>query len=299
MALSISPTRYIFGTTRLGDESIPFANRVGLARTVIESGQWLHTSDQYGSALSVLKAAILEAQRPVEGTIFKIGWDSVDQIRAQIEKQLEATGLTQMSLGQLCLGKTLAEDFCESGEMIESLLALKTEGLLKDFVLESWPWNSKMGLSGLQNGNAERLLGGYIFYCNPMQRFVTNALWDELVKRDFPFIAMRTLAGGSVYRARDVDGAAPEYLQSRAVLMAPIFEESSCDTWTEFCTRFALGLNNCAATVGATSNLESLDLYLHSVQSAVPLEPKMMDDILALHRMWSDEHDVHAKEWSM
>jgi len=44
-------SRHIYGTTRLGDSNIPFADRIAIARKVIEAGGWIHTSNQYNDAL--------------------------------------------------------------------------------------------------------------------------------------------------------------------------------------------------------------------------------------------------------
>ena len=36
---------YVFGTTRLGDDTIPLDVRVALAREAIDAGLWVHTSE--------------------------------------------------------------------------------------------------------------------------------------------------------------------------------------------------------------------------------------------------------------
>lgn len=294
-----NPSRYIYGTTRLGDSNIPFEERVAIARAAIEAGLWLHTSDQYGDALSVIKEAINSTPTHVQGTIFKIGYSTVDEVREQIERQLKATGLSQMSIGQLCLGGKLAEDFKGEGRLIDGLLALQTEGLVQEYALELWPWSSDVGLAGLLNGNAGRLLKAFIFYCNPMQRFISNELWDAMMSHNQAFIAMRTVSGGSIYRVRDEPGAAPDYLQSRAVEVAPIYEISSCSTWTEFGVRFALGFPNCLATVGATSSPERLQLFLECARHPRPLAADILDEVLVLQRKWAEQHDRFKEPWSM
>ena len=47
-------SKYIYGTTRLGDDSILRESRVAQARAAMNTGVWFHTSDQYGDALDVL-----------------------------------------------------------------------------------------------------------------------------------------------------------------------------------------------------------------------------------------------------
>ena len=51
-------TRYVYGTTRLGDGSLPFEARVAVARAAIDAGVSLHTSHSYGDAFQVLRAAL-------------------------------------------------------------------------------------------------------------------------------------------------------------------------------------------------------------------------------------------------
>jgi len=95
-------------------------------------------------------------------------------------------------------------------------------------------------LKALRAGYTEGIVDGFIFYLNPLQRFASNALWQEIVSRKQPIIAMRTVSGGPVHQLRDVPGFAwKHYLQERAVEVAPIFERSGIESWTEFCVRFA------------------------------------------------------------
>ncbi|RYG41340.1 hypothetical protein EON79_20985, partial [bacterium] len=81
--MSLPLSRYIYGTTRLGDEAIPFADRVAVARDAIGQGLSLHTSDQYGDALRVIRAALDEDRGTIPPFVFKIGWNSAEQIRGQ------------------------------------------------------------------------------------------------------------------------------------------------------------------------------------------------------------------------
>jgi hypothetical protein len=141
---------------------------------------------------------------------------------------------------------------------------------------------------------------GYIFYLNPLQRFASNELWDLLVQRNEPMIAMRTVAGGNIHKLRDVPGYAwKPYLQERAAEVAPIFERSGIPSWTEFCVRFAHSFSQVRATVGATSRLENLGEFLAAAQRMGPLTADIIDDIVRLHYRWSDELDVKAEHWTM
>ena len=115
-----------------------------------------------------------------------------------------------------------------------------------------------------------------------------------------PVIALKTIGGGSVHKFRDFPGAAGgEYLQRRAVEVAPIFESSGVKSWTEFCVRFSLGIPNVLATIGATAKVGHLEEFLAAKEDVRPLPCEIMDEIFALQRRWSDEMDVRAEPWTM
>ena len=67
----ISP--YVYGTTRLGDDKIPFEERVTVARAAMNAGIWFHTSHTYGNALDVLRTAFDQDRANVPKLIVKIG----------------------------------------------------------------------------------------------------------------------------------------------------------------------------------------------------------------------------------
>jgi hypothetical protein len=111
---------------------------------------------------------------------------------------------------------------------------------------------------------------------------------------------MRTVSGGNVHRLRDVPGAAwKEYLQHRAVEVAPIFERSGIKSWTEFCVRFGHSFAQVRATVGATSNLDRLKEFLDASENITPLPEELVKEIFALQTHWSDEVDMKAEPWTM
>ena len=84
---SISP--YIYGTTRLGDEQIPFEERVNVAYAAMNAGVWFHTSRQYDNALELLSAAFDKDRTKVPTLIAKIGGDSIEALKADIRRNLE------------------------------------------------------------------------------------------------------------------------------------------------------------------------------------------------------------------
>jgi aryl-alcohol dehydrogenase-like predicted oxidoreductase len=294
-------SRFVFGTTRLGDAQLPHADRVRMARAAMDAGVWFHTSHTYGDALSVLRTAFDEDRARVPKLVYKIGWNDVRELRETIRLQLDALGLEHMDMGQLCLGGALAEELRTGGPCSGAFRQLREEGLVRSLVLEVFPWTSASPLDALRRGLLDGVVDGFIFYLNPLQRFASNALWDELQARGTPILALRTVGGGDVHRLRDVPGAAwKPYLQARAAEVAPIYERSGCASWPEFCARFALGLPHVQATIGATSRPEHLQELLAAVRDAIPpLPADLVSRLLLLHRSWSDATDVHAEPWSM
>jgi len=291
---------YIYGTTRLGDDKIPFEERVKIARAAMQGTDWFHTSHTYGNALEVLRAAFDQDRTRVPKLIVKIGWKSIDELRDVIHQNFDPLGLDNLELGQLCLSESLAEEYANGGNCYEEFARLEEEGLVNRFVLEVFPWTSDVALKALRGGYPEGIVDGYVFYLNPLQRFASNELWDEFVERDEPMIAMRTVAGGNIHRLRDVPGYAwKEYLQQRAVEVAPLFEHSGIQSWTEFCVRFAHGFPQVRATVGSTSHLQNLRDFLTAAENIEPLPSDIQEEIMNLQYRWSDELDVQAEPWTM
>lgn len=294
----ISP--YVYGTTRLGDENIPFNDRVEIAKAAIDTGVWFHTSHQYGNALDVLRNAFDYDRSKVPQLIVKLGGDTIEQFMGDVEKNTKLMGIDSIDLGQLCLGGDLAKDFANGGECFKALEQLKSSGRVKRFVMEVFPWTSEIPFQALLNGYSNNTVDGYIFYLNPLQRFVSNQLWDLLLERYEPIIAMRTVAGGPVHRLRDQPGfALKDYLQKRAAEIAPIFERSGIDNWTTFCVRFAHSFTPVRATVGSTAKAENLQEFLQAAESIEPLPYDIMDEIVKLQYRWSEELDTKAEPWSM
>ncbi|MEP7359559.1 MAG: hypothetical protein ABI847_20065 [Anaerolineales bacterium] len=194
---------------------------------------------------------------------------------------------------------SLAESYANGGDCYAEFARLKQAGLVRRFVLEVFPWTSPVALKALRGGYPQGLVDGYILYFNPLQRFASNELWAELQARGEPIIAIRTVGGGSVHRLRDVPGAAAAYMQPRAVEVAPIFERSGLQSWTEFCVRFAHSFPQIRATIGATSRPENLQEYLAAARHIQPLPADIVADITKLQSRWSDEVDMRAEPWTM
>src|SRR5512142_2152891 len=80
---------FIYGTTRLGDQQIPFESRVSVARMAMDAGVWFHTSHTYGNALEVLRVAFDQDRARVPKLIVKIIGSTVDELRDVIRRNLE------------------------------------------------------------------------------------------------------------------------------------------------------------------------------------------------------------------
>ncbi len=294
-------SKFVYGTTRLGDASLPVAQRVQMARLAMQSGVWFHTSEQYGDALQVLGQAFSEDLAHVPKLIVKLGTDSIDELRACALRNMRPLHVDCIDLGQLCLSGPLAAEFRDGGRCYDGLRQLREEGLVKRFVVEVFPWTSVAPLEALRAGHADAAIDGVIFYFNPLQRFVTNSLWALLRERAVPVLALRTVAGGHVKRLRDVPGAAwKPYLQKRAAEVAPIFERSGIESWAEFCIRFAFSFSEVRATIGATSDPARFEEFVKLCQSPIePLDEGIVHDIARLQSRWSDDTDVHAEPWTM
>jgi predicted aldo/keto reductase-like oxidoreductase len=293
-------TPYIYGTTRLGDKNIPRGERIHVARAAMNSGVWFHTSRMYGDALEVLGEIFSEEPTKIPKLIIKIEGNNINEFRASIDENLKPLGLSGLQLAQLCLGGELAQEFANGGDCYKAFRDIKDENLVKGYVCEVFPWTSAGPLKALHAGLTEGTVDAFIFYLNPLQRFASNEMWNEILEKKQPVIAMRTVSGGPVHNMRDVPGFAwKDYLQKRAVEVAPIFEKSGIKSWTEFCVRFAHSFSQVIATVGSTSKIKNLDEFLIAKNNIKPLEKSIISEINALQYKWSDELDAHAEPWTM
>ncbi|MBN2069057.1 MAG: hypothetical protein JW739_05410 [Opitutales bacterium] len=295
---TVSP--YIYGTTRLGDDTIPLSQRVDMAIHAMEAGVWFHTSRQYGAALEVLRMAFDTNPQKIPPLIAKIGGETIEELETSICENLNPLNLQHLPIGQLCLGGALAESFASGGDCYRSLRKLQQQGIVGHFLCEVFPWTSQIALRALQAGYADSLISGYIFYLNPLQRFASNELWELLQQRGERMIAMRTVAGGDVYRLRDVPGAAwKPYLQERAVEVAPLFEQADIPDWASFCVSFAHSIPGVVATVGSTARSQGLAAFFKATQCRKTLPPELMSQFYALHARWAAQTDAHAEPWTM
>src|SRR5215216_4099971 len=131
---------YIYGTTRLGDDKIPFDERVKTARAAMNANIWFHTSRAYGNALEVLRAAFDQDRARLPNLIAKVGWQDINELRGVIHENIDPLGLDSLDIGQLCLSGPLGEDFATGGECYKLFSQFKQEGLVQRFLLEVYAW---------------------------------------------------------------------------------------------------------------------------------------------------------------
>jgi len=291
---------YIYGTTRLGAEDVSREQQVTMARAVINAGLWMHTSRQYHHALEVLGEVFAEDGSRIPKLVVKLGGGTADTVRATLAENTSPLGIDSIAIGQLNPVDELAEALISGGPVLADLQRIKDEGLVERFVLEIFPWTSSAPLAALRGGHLEGLVDGFITYLNPLQRFPSNELWDELLASDQSIISMRTVSGAHVHTLRDVPGAAwRPYLQERAVEVAPIFDRSGIESWAEFCMRFAHSTPQVVSTVGSTARQDNLEQLVKVSEHIVALPQDIVEEIFRLQRGWSDEVDVRAEPWTM
>ncbi len=293
-------SQYVYGTTRLGDESLAEQTRVETALHVMNQNIWIHTCHKYGNSFEILRKAFQQEPTKIPLIIMKIWGNTKQELVDGVQENLEALGVKSLDMGQLCIGGEFAESLAKGGEALQALHEIRESGLIKSFVYEVFPWTSEIPLQALRSGNLNGIIDAFIFYLNPLQRFAANELWDEIQKQQFPIIALRTVSGGPVHKLRDIPGFAwVPYLQERAEQVAPIFEKSNIDTWTEFCVRYAFSFPNVKATVGSSSSIERIQDFLTHTQDIKPLSQEIMNEIGNLQYHWSDTVDIHAEPWTM
>ena len=291
---------FIYGTTRLGHDDVPREQQLLMAKAAVDAGLWLHTSRQYDHALEVLGEVFADDPSKIPPLVVKLGGGTAADVRSTLAENCAPLGVESVTIGQLSPVGELSDDLRSGGPLLDQLRRVKDEGLVGRFVLEIFPWTSTSPLAALRAGHLEGLVDGFIVYLNPLQRFASNELWDEMVARDISIISMRTVSGGHVHTLRDVSGAAwRPYLAERAAEVAPVFDRSGIASWAEFCLRFAHSTPSVVSTVGSSSRLENLEQFLTYSAGVQPLPEDLVEEIFALHRRWSDEVDVHAQPWTM
>ena len=136
-------SKYVYGTTRLGDAKIPVEDRLKMARSAITTGVWFHASRQYGDALEVLGRAFAENRAGVPRLIFKIGNNNLAELRASIREQLAPLGVDHMDVGQLCPRRRLRGTVSPRRPVLRRFSPAEgVKDFVRNFVMEVFPWTS-------------------------------------------------------------------------------------------------------------------------------------------------------------
>lgn len=281
-------TPYTFGTMSLGHRVADFDRDVRVARVAMESGVWFHTSQEYagGGAFMVLRHAFDEARAQVPRMMFKIRCDRAETIRFDVHDALRRLGIERVDIAQLCRDahdhRAVVDDFIARGPMYETCRQLQAEGLVGHFVFEVFPGFADDALKAVEH----ELFDACIFYYNPTQRFAPPATWEAMHRLSTPMLALRTL--GHVTRPPGEAAAALEAqgkTDAAAALgrLQPIYEQSGCASWVEFCVRFALSTPNVRTTIGGTADISHFHELRVAAEAFEPLPEAVMAQVRALH----------------
>ena len=291
---------FIYGTMSLGNNYIPFEERVAMARYAMDRCSWFHTSEKYGSTIDVLREAFQEQPTKVPPCTFKLNGESLDQVRNQIDRQLKSLGLTKMGLGQLHMDGDLAADFIAGGPCFDGLRKIKAEGLVDGWIIEVHPWTSWIALGQLKGGYGLDIIDGYTFYYNPLQRYALNELFSWIVENRLPILALRTVAGGTVAQLAARPENPEDFIGQRAREVLQLVQASGYASWVDFCMGYVYSQPGVITTIGACSTPAHLDALLAGIaQMDRPFDPALSAKIAALQTRWSDEKDRHAAYWTM
>ncbi len=104
---------YIYGTTRLGDEKIPFEERVKVARAAMQGVDWFHTSHTYGNALKVLRAAFDQDRTRVPKLIVKIGWSACWRTAGCHPSKHRSAGIGRLGAGSVMFERGICRRLCK------------------------------------------------------------------------------------------------------------------------------------------------------------------------------------------
>ena len=291
---------FIYGTMTLGHDQVPFDQRLAMARYAMDHCTWFHTSHKYGSTIDVLKVAFAERPNKVPQCTFKLGGDTLDEVKGQIDHQLNTLGVSKMGLGQLHVGGALAADFVAGGKSLDGLRQLRDQRLVGGWVLEVHPWTSAIALAHLKSGTGHDVIDGYTFYYNPLQRYALNDLFALITEKRRPILALRSVAGGPIDKQAARPADPKDFMGQRARQLLATYRKSGFTDWTEFCMAYVLNQPNVVTTIGACSSPAHLDaLVAGAHQKGKGFPDHLAQEIAALQTQWSDANDRHAAEWTM
>ncbi len=283
-------TKYTFGSMSLGRKAENLTRDISVARAAMDAGVWFHTSQEYGAGgtFMVLRHAFDEARSQTPKCIFKIRCDSAEHIRFEVTDAIARLGIDRVDVAQLCKDnhekREIVDDFLAEGPMWRTCCELKEKGLVGNFVMEVFAQFSADAIRAVEND----MFDGYILYYNLLDRHANNELFDLLESKKAPLLALRTMSSTLIYPepARRFSETKGEPILERRDALEPILEQSSCTSWPELAMRFILSHPKVQTTIGGTTSIEHLNIYIDQAGEFKPLEQETIDQIRTLHRQW-------------
>jgi aryl-alcohol dehydrogenase-like predicted oxidoreductase len=277
----ISP--FTFGTTKVYDASDP--QHVRVVRAAMDAGVWFHTSPTYGQdekrTYAVLRKAFGEDPTSIPQCIVKIDPHRPDTLRGAVEGALSGTGIDRVDIAQIItyMQPHSQRDLQPGCDIYETMCALQDEGKVGNYVLEL---NTEITSDHMDIVRQE-MYDGYIFYYNVMQRCVrSNALYDLLKQLDAPLLSLRTMGGGT----GEMGGPPPEQSERAQRTIQALCDRAGCADEAEFRIRFALSNPLMLTTIGATCNVEHLQMLIDCARPERRLPQDVFAEVEALHREW-------------
>ncbi len=282
-------SRYTFGTMSLGRIEDRLDDDVATARAAMDADVWFHTSQEYagGRCFQVLRHAFDEDRAAVPPLIFKIRCNSARHLRFDVDDALRRLDVDRVDVAQLCKSnhekREIVDDFLEEGPMYQACRELLEAGKVGHFVFEIFASFSGDALRAVEHG----MFPGVIFYYNPVERQVSDALFDRLEQARTPILALRTMGGGVVdadraTRKQQKDPDASDVALRQA--LQPLYERSGAPSWLDFSMRFLLSQPTVKTTIGGTSSRPHLREYLDAAERFEPLPADLVEQIKQVQR---------------
>jgi aryl-alcohol dehydrogenase-like predicted oxidoreductase len=288
-------TPFTFGCMSLGnsDDIADVRAQIKVVRAAMDAGVSFHASREYacGGAFTIMRHAFDEDSARLPKLVLKIRCDNALLLKFDIEDALRRLNIGRIDVAQLVRAKhdrrPVVDDFLQGGEMWQVCEKLRADGTVGAFAMEIFESFSPDAIRAVQAG----LFPAYIFYFSPGERQASNDLFDMLMERKEPILALRTLCGGILDPARIAsirqhnpdDGAI-----ARFQALQPIHEKSGAKSWVEFSISFLRSFPNVLTTIAGTSSEAHLHELLEASRTAKPMPAPLAAEILTLHRKWAE-----------
>jgi len=287
-------TPFTFGCMSLGnsDDIGDIRAQIKVVRAAMDAGVSFHASREYagGGAFTIMRHAFDEDGSRIPHLILKIRCDNALLLKFDVEDARRRLNIGRIDVAQLVRAKhdrrPVVDDFLARGDMWKTCEKLRAEGKVGAFAMEIFESFSPDAIRAVQAG----LFPAYIFYFSPGERQTSNALFDLLMQRAEPILALRTLCGGILDPARIArirernpdDGAI-----ARFEALQPLYEKSGAKSWAEFSISFLRSFPNILTTIAGTSSEKHLHELLEAARTAKPIPTPLAEEIKTLHRKWA------------